>query len=344
MPRPLLSKLQVGVYGPGEVAGYHMGAYMANPRCRVVAICGRDAERAEARLAAVGLSPAQVSIYTDYHRMLETADLDLVSLCVPNFLHASATIAAARAGKHVLIEKPICLRPEEIPEMLKAVREAGVRTVVAFRLRFSPHIARIKQWVDEGILGRIEYLESTYVLGVRSLGKPWIADQQATGDCLTVLGVHAMDLVRYLSQPGPAQDVVEVEAALARADRELPYASRGVVFCRLANGKLARVGVDAGGLRPFHLELNLQGSQGSVLEGKVYVEGRGGLELPEVVPGDPRAGRAEYQGLIDHFVDSVVERRESHCNLLDATNTHLAVFAASRAAEAGGRARVAFRP
>lgn len=344
MPGPLLSKLQVGIYGPGEVAGYHMGAYLANPHCRVVAICGRDPQRAEARLAAVGLSPAQVNIYTDYRQMLETADIDLVSICVPNFLHAGAAVAAARARKHILLEKPICLHAEEIPEMIKAVREAGVRTVVAFRLRFSPHIGRIKRWVDEGVLGRIDYLESTYILGIRSLGKPWLADPQATGDCLTVLGVHALDLVRYLSQPGPAQDVVEVEAALQRADPELPYPSRGVVFCRLANGKMARVGADTGGLRPFHLELNLHGSLGSVLEGKVHVEGRGRLELPEVAPGDPRAGGAEYRGMIDHFVHCVLDGRESHCNLMDATNTHLAVFAASRAAEIGGRARVAFRP
>jgi predicted dehydrogenase len=344
MAGPSLSKLQVGVYGPGDVAGYHMGAYLANPYVRLAAICGRDRERSNARLAAVGLSPAKVSIYTDYHQMLETADIDLVSICVPNFMHAAAAVAAARAKKHILLEKPICLQSEEIPEMVKSVRDAGVRTVVGFRLRFSPHIARIKKWVDEGVLGQIEYLESTYILGIRSLGKSWLADQKATGDCLTVLGVHAVDLVRYLSQPGPAQDVVEVEAALDRADPELPYPSRGLVFCRLADGKLARVGADAGGLRPFHLELNVRGSAGSVIEGKVHVDGRGGLELPDIAPGDPRAGGAEYQGLIDHFVHCVREGRESHCSLMDATNTHLAVFAASRAAAASERLRVAFRP
>ncbi|HEX2186420.1 MAG TPA: Gfo/Idh/MocA family oxidoreductase, partial [Chloroflexota bacterium] len=100
-------KLGVGIIGISWVAGEHIKAYLSNKHCRIVALASHSRENAEAARAAHGLSEA--SIYTDYEALLKDDRVDLVSICSMNHLHEPQAIAAAQAGKHMLIEKPVAL-------------------------------------------------------------------------------------------------------------------------------------------------------------------------------------------------------------------------------------------
>ena len=115
-------KLGVLVHGAGWVAGEHIKAFKANPHTDVLAISSRKLESCERKADEAGLS--KVACYTDYDKALAHDGVDIVSVCTPQHLHCENTIAAAQAGKHIVIEKPIANSPDEMRAMRNAVRKA----------------------------------------------------------------------------------------------------------------------------------------------------------------------------------------------------------------------------
>src|SRR5258708_2343518 len=118
------SRLGVGIYGTGHVSREHLRAYLRNPDTEVVALCGRTREGAAALASEFGL-PAKT--YDNYDAMLADPSVHIVSICTPHHLHAEGAIKAARAGKHILVEKPIGLTLEQLVAMRAAVAESKVK-------------------------------------------------------------------------------------------------------------------------------------------------------------------------------------------------------------------------
>ena len=136
-----MRKLGVAIQGAGWVAGEHIKAYTENPHTEVVAIASRTTDGAERKLAVSGVS---CRVCEAYAKMLADDAADIVSICTPNHLHAAEAIQAARAGKHILLEKPIALNLADLRALRQAVRESGVKTVVSFVLRWNPLFETIK--------------------------------------------------------------------------------------------------------------------------------------------------------------------------------------------------------
>src|SRR5437660_10349219 len=134
--------LGVAIQGAGNVATEHIRAYQRNPRTEVVAIGSRREEGARAKAAEMGL---ECAIYTDYEALLAHPGVDIVSICTPHDRHAIETIAAARAGKPILIEKPVAVHPRELRGMAQAVRAAGGKTVVTCALRGNALVLTLKE-------------------------------------------------------------------------------------------------------------------------------------------------------------------------------------------------------
>jgi predicted dehydrogenase len=126
-------KLGVGVLGTGWVSGEHIKAFRQNPNTEVVALLSRDLNRAEAKAREFGLDRCRC--YTDLDELLKNGDIQIISVCTPHHLHAPQGAAAAEAGKHIVVEKPIALNLEELHRLDRAVAKAGVRSVVSFVLR-----------------------------------------------------------------------------------------------------------------------------------------------------------------------------------------------------------------
>ena len=120
-------KLGVLVHGAGWVSTQHISAFQANPNTEIVAISSRRVQSAEKRAAEAGL---EVACYDDLHRALDHEGIDIVCVCTPQHVHAQNTIAAAEAGKHIVIEKPAAMTLDELKAMRDAVGQAGVKTVV----------------------------------------------------------------------------------------------------------------------------------------------------------------------------------------------------------------------
>ncbi|WP_210508511.1 Gfo/Idh/MocA family protein [Naasia sp. SYSU D00057] len=150
-------KIRVGLIGAGGIAGAHVKGYLENPdTVQLVAVADPVQEHAERRAQLTG-----AATYTSYQDMLREAELDAVDICLPHHLHRDAIVAAARAGKHILCEKPLCLTDEEAAEVQAAVREAGVTLMCAHNQLFSPPVAKAVELIGEGLLGEVYEVRTT---------------------------------------------------------------------------------------------------------------------------------------------------------------------------------------
>src|SRR5438094_7873057 len=131
-------QLGVAIVGAGWCGSQHIAAFQRNPHAVIRWICSRDAARARAAAIKNGLALADDRITTNYQDVLAAGDVDIISIATPNQLHAAQAVAAARAGKHFVLEKPTGLDASELVEIRDAVRRAGVRTIVSFELRYNP--------------------------------------------------------------------------------------------------------------------------------------------------------------------------------------------------------------
>src|SRR5262245_28310086 len=126
MPTPD-GKLGVAICGAGWCASQHISAFQRNPHTTITWICGRDLERTRAAAAKAGVASTDARISTNYDEVLAAQNVDIVSITTPNHLHADQAVAAARAGKHMVLEKPTGLDAPELIRIRDAVRNAGVR-------------------------------------------------------------------------------------------------------------------------------------------------------------------------------------------------------------------------
>jgi predicted dehydrogenase len=175
MDRPL----RVGVIGCGEITTTrHIPAYTkCAPRVEVVAVADVRSDRAERCARAFGISRA----YGNYADMLDDADLDAVSVCVPNRYHKDAAIAAMEAGCHVLCEKPPGTSVQEVDSMAAAARATGMFLRFAFQYRHSAEVQTLKRFIDGGELGEV-YAARAHALRRRGI-PAWVefSDQAAQG-------------------------------------------------------------------------------------------------------------------------------------------------------------------
>ncbi|QFK72459.1 Gfo/Idh/MocA family oxidoreductase [Pradoshia sp. D12] len=195
-----MNKIRVGVIGCGSIAKFrHLPEYAANETSEITAVCDLVEERAKKMAELYGSE-----VYTDYDEIIARNDIDAVSICLPNYLHAPVTIAALKSGKHVLCEKPMATSKQEAEEMIHAAREASKKLMIAHNQRFVASHQTAKGILDSGKLGKIYSFRTAF-------GHPgpegWSVDgkeswffnkKQAFIGALGDLGVHKSDLLRYL--------------------------------------------------------------------------------------------------------------------------------------------------
>ncbi len=191
----MADKIKVAVVGVGNIAESHIHGYLNNPNVDLYAFC----DIREERLNEMGKKYGVTRLYTDEETMLkELPEIDAVSVCTWNSAHAPCTIAALKAGKNVLCEKPMATSAKEAKEMLAAAKEAGKLLMIGFVRRYGNDCAIVKDYIDNGFFGDIYYAKATYL---RRNGSPggWFGDKNfSAGGPLIDLGVHVTDLTRYL--------------------------------------------------------------------------------------------------------------------------------------------------
>lgn len=264
-----MNDLKVGVIGYGWVAGAHIETYKAVQGTSVKAVCDvRNLSPSEVQ-AAHGISPV---IYTDYRELLKDPEIDIIDICTPNQFHKEQAVAAARAGKHIFLEKPIALTYADASAIRMAIRESGVKSCVGLECRFSKQFQLMKSVIDSGLLGQLHYGEIDYYHGIG----PWYAQiswnirKACGGSALLSAGVHALDAL-MLAMDDEVEEVTSYGTKSQSpyfADYEYPPTT--VSILRFKSGRIGKVTASIDCLQPYYFHCHLVGSEGSLLDNKFY--------------------------------------------------------------------------
>ena len=190
-----MSKVKIALIGAGNIANAHLESYCKVPDAEIVAICDINPDRLAKTADRFGIERR----YTDVDSMLaDNPDLDAADVCVWNCNHAECSIKALNAGLNVLCEKPMAYSAKEAEEMKAAAERSGKLLMIGFVLRFSNEAKIAQDFIEKDYLGEIYHAKAQYV---RRHGNPggWFADKARSGGGPIIdLGVHVIDLTRYL--------------------------------------------------------------------------------------------------------------------------------------------------
>ncbi len=192
-----MRKLRVGIVGCGGIAnGKHLPAIKENGGFEIVAFCDLIVERAEKAKAEYGTEDARV--YTDYQELVKE-DLDAVYVLTPNSAHAPVTIAALKAGKHVMCEKPMAKTYAEAKQMLETAKETGKILTIGYQNRYREDSRYLKRACENGDLGEIYYAKAH---AIRRRAVPtwgvFLDEEKQGGGPLIDIGTHALDLTLWM--------------------------------------------------------------------------------------------------------------------------------------------------
>lgn len=195
-----MSKLKVGVIGCGSIATYrHLPEFATNNDVEIVAVCDIVEERANECA-----NKYNTDAYTDYKEVLAINEIDAISVCLPNYLHAEVSIAALRAGKHVLCEKPMATSQEEAEQMIATAKRSGKKLMIAHNQRFFASHQKAKEIISSGKLGKIYSFRTAFCHGgpegwsVDGRDSWFFDKEKAFIGALGDLGVHKTDFIRFL--------------------------------------------------------------------------------------------------------------------------------------------------
>ena len=311
-----MKEVRVGIIGLG-VGKWHIRGYRSHPAAKVVAIADPDRQR----LQAVGDECSIANRFETAEEMLRNVKLDVVSVATPNKFHKPLTIAALKAGCHVLCEKPMAMNAGEARAMLAEAKKARRRLMINFSYRFSEGALALKNEVDSGALGDVYFGRTIWH---RSRGIPgfggWFGIKKLSGGGpLIDLGVHRLDMALWLmGYPKPVWVLAGAYDHLARrlskdTKKAFDVEDLAVGLIKFANGAILEVEASwaANITEAEMMETRLLGTKGGLLhrnlkegyefKGEIFVERNGKVESvkPRQAKGGP--GSAMY-----HMVDSVL--------------------------------------
>jgi Predicted dehydrogenases and related proteins len=214
----MTKKVRVAVIGCGSISKYrHIPEYAAHPNVELVAFVDPVVERAQ-QFADMHGGKA----YADYETMLAETKPDAVSVCTPNALHAPMSIAAAKAGAHVLVEKPMASTDEEAAAMIEAAKQNNVLLMVGHNQRFMPPHVKAKQILESGVLGKVLTFRTSFghpgpdAWSVDGANSWFFRKDEAIMGAMGDLGVHKSDLIRWLLN----DEVDEIAALVGTLHKE----------------------------------------------------------------------------------------------------------------------------
>jgi len=273
-----------GIVGTGVIGAIHADAIAMVPDARLAAVTD-VAVSAAAAFAAAHHCAAE----PDLDALLARPDVDVVSVCVPSGLHAEVGIRAARAGKHLAVEKPIDVTLDAADRLIEAARAAGVALTVISQHRFDPGLIEAKTLIDEGALGRLVLGEAStkwYRTQAYYDSAAWRGTHAMDGGSLMNQGIHYVDLLRWCMGP-----VREVTALCATQTHQIEVEDTSLAALRFISGALGTIVASTSVFPGFAQRLEITGTGGTVtIEDGAIVRRAFGSGAHE--PGGPPGGAA----------------------------------------------------
>lgn len=336
--RNLMAKFRVGIVGYGWVAGAHIEAINSLPNAEVVAVFSSRELDAAALAQQHG---SEITCYSKLSEMLANDAIDVVSICSYPYQHADHAIAAAKAGKHLIIEKPLALSWADCRRVEAAVKKAGVLTCVCFECRYSSQFQSTMAVIKKGLLGTVHYGEVDYYHGIGPwYGQyRWNTKKDAGGSSLLSAGCHAMDAL-LLCMGGEVESVTSYATNSRGPDfKSYEYPTTSVTIMKFADGRIGKVASVIDCLQPYYFHTHLVGSKGSLLDNRFHSTELGGLDktkwsdlsMKMLDSGD--VSDHPYESQFAAFFTALSKNKSMPLtNLTEALASHRVIFAADQSA------------
>jgi predicted dehydrogenase len=304
------------IVGLGKLAlGQILPAFAHTQHCRVAALVSGSRDKALRLAREHGLDDARVFDYAGFDRLADHADIEVVYVVLPNSLHAEYTIRAARAGKHVLCEKPMAISVFECRQMIEACQRADRRLMVAYRCQYDPADRALRRLVKDGRLGRLKTFISSHAFQIEDTPQWRLQRALAGGGALVDIGIYCINGVRFFSGEEPneiaaiqqsplgdprfreVEETVHFTLGFASGLRAICHTSYGTHRCNF----LRLVGTEG------WAELDPAYSYGGLkLRVAAAARGESAVDEPPLPPADPFALE------MDHMAQCVREGRRPY--------------------------------
>ncbi len=256
--------LRFGIIGTGAIAGHHIASINEIQNCQVAALCSSTEERARLAQQKFGINS-----YASVQEMLVKEEIDVVCILTQSGNHLEPALAAAKAGKHVITEKPLEVTVQRADLMIEACKKAGVKLACIFQNRYTPSYQQLKKAVREGKLGKL-ILGNAYIKWYRDENYYQSSDWKGTlagdgGAALINQGIHTIDLL--LDIMGPVREVFgKTRTMVHRIEGE----DLGLALLSFQNGALGAIQASTAAYPGYPERLEIFGENGSIiLEGGV---------------------------------------------------------------------------
>jgi len=318
--------LRWGILGVARINRALIPPLQASTRNELVGIASRDEGRSKEAAKKWGIPRA----YGSYEQMLADPGIDVVYIPLPNDLHTEWTVRAARAGKHVLCEKPLALTVEDVDRIADAARDAGVVVAEAFMYRHHPQTLRVREIVASGEIGRVGLVHGSFTFSIANDADYRLNPAQGGGSVWDI-GCYPVSFARLVLGEEPVEAFGWSVSNPAGADTT--FAGQ----LRFGSGALASF--DCGFHAPFRTRMEVVGDKGSIEVPRPFKPGKDeGIVLNR---GDDKteeiriAGDDLYRGEVEDLADAVLSRRPPRMSLADSRGNVAALAALLRSARSG---------
>jgi myo-inositol 2-dehydrogenase/D-chiro-inositol 1-dehydrogenase len=345
-------RVGVGLIGSQFITSIHAEALRACSQADIRAVASPTAANSRAFAQKHGIGKH----FTDYRQLLELADIDMVVVGVPNDLHCQVALDAAAAGKHVVMEKPLCLNLAEADRMIAACKRAQVKLMYAEELCFAPKYVRLKALLDEGALGRPTLIKQSEKHSGPHAAHFW--DVARSGGGVTMdMGCHAIEFFRWMLGRPPVRSVYAHMSTLVHGDK-----TRGddnaLLILEFADGTVALAEESWTRLGGMDDRAEVHGSKGvayaDLLHGNAleafsstgygYSVEKAGSTVGWSFPVYEETWNYGFHAEMAHFVDCVQNDRNPLVSGEDGRAVLEVIFAAYESARTGRKIPLPFHP
>ena len=302
--QPSTKKTGYAVIGLGRIAGHFMPGTRATTNSQVTALVSGHRDKADRIAAEYGIPSTCIYSYENFDQIANNPAVDAVYVALPNSMHAEYTIRAAKAGKHVLCEKPISINVAEAEKMIAACKAANVKLMIAYRCHYEPTNLKAVRIIREGSLGKVQAIESAF--GFDMGPNEWRTNKKlAGGGPVFDVGIYSLNACRYLTAEEPQH--ISAYASTIDHDPRFAEVEENVAWTmRFPSGIVASCATTYGAGMPGYYRVYgskgwLQVDQAFVYEGLRLRAEYEGTQIDELNPArDP----SQFQAEAEHF---------SHC-------------------------------
>lgn len=200
------------IIGLGRIAGHFMPAIRESSNSRVAALVSGHRDKALRIASEYGVPEDSIYSYENFDSIAQNKSVDAVYVALPNSMHAEYTIRSARAGKHVLCEKPMSTSVSDAEAMIEACRKANVKLMIAYRCQYEPTNLKAVKLIRDGALGQVQAIESTFGFNIGP-GQWRLDKKMAGGGPLLDVGIYCLNACRYLTGEEP-EDIKAVASVI----------------------------------------------------------------------------------------------------------------------------------